>query len=78
LELLLLLKGRNHQQLELLLLLNRIYGDRHVNTNNKTIYNIEKVRTTYNVRTYIWWRTYCAHSTWELTITPNAICEHSI
>jgi len=77
LELLLLLKERNHQQLELLLLLNRIYGDRHVNTNNKTIY-IEKVRTTYNVRTYIWWRTYCAHSTWELTITPNAICEHSI
>jgi len=48
--------------LELLLLWNCIYGHRHVNKNNKTIYNIEKVRTTYNVRTYIWWRTYCAHS----------------
>jgi len=37
----------NHKQLELLLLLNCIYGDRHVNKNNKTIYNLYKVRTTY-------------------------------
>jgi len=51
--------------LELLLLLNCIYGYRHVNKNNKTIYNIYKVRTTYTVGTYIWWRTYCAHSIYE-------------
>jgi len=30
--------------------LNCNYGDRYVNKNNKTIYNIYKVRTTYNVK----------------------------
>jgi len=35
--------------LELLLILDCIYGDKHVNEN---LYNIVKVRTTFNVRTY--------------------------
>jgi len=38
--------------LEVLLLLDCIYGDKHVNENNKTLDNIETVRTTFNVRTY--------------------------